>query len=101
MVPFEMLYSEVFDVLEMKCQDLHNQGIKNVSEEQLWRYFLEKKWHDLDKEELHMYEIVSDIFALSTAQYMAFAQSKRLEKKAQLASINEKERNSLLGTDEF
>lgn len=101
MVPFEMLYREVFDVLQMKCQDLHNQGVKNVVEEQLWQYFLEKKWHDLDKEELHMYEIVSDIFAVSTVHYIAFAQSKKLEAKEQLAIVNEEERNSLLGIDDF
>lgn len=100
MVPFEMLYKQVFDVLQMKCQDLHNQGIKNVTEEQLWQYFLEKKWHALDKEELHMYEIVSDIFALSTEQYIAFAQAKKLEVREQLAVVYEDERNSLLGIDE-
>lgn len=100
MVPFEMLYREVLDVLQMKCQDLHNQGVKNVSEEQLWQYFLEKKWHDLNNEELHMYEIVSDIFALSTAQYIAFTQSKKMEAREQLAALCEAERNSLLGIEE-
>lgn len=101
MVQFEVLYKEVFSVLQMKCQDMHNQGIRYVTEEDLWSYFLHKKWHDLNTEEFHIYEIVSDIFALSIEQYKAYLHSEKIEKTELLAIIEEEERIALLGIDKF
>lgn len=100
MVQFEALYQEVFSVLQMKCQDLTNQGLKSVTEEEILHYFINKKWVTSDMEELKIHEMVSDLFALSTEHFIAFREAEKLEAAHVLAYVNEAERNTLLGIED-
>lgn len=97
MVQFEILYKELYPVLQMKKQDMKNQGIKNATEKEIWQYFVEKKWHEIEAEELRLHQMISDLFTISTDQYKAFQQLKKLEKKEHLAEIDEAEIEKLLG----
>lgn len=101
MVQFETMYQEVFDVLQMKCQDLKNQGVKNVTEEDIWQYFLNKKWQIKEIYELQLHRIVSDLFALSTAHFLAYQQSQKGNQSGDLTLISNEEWNSLLGKDNY
>ncbi|MBQ0139841.1 MAG: hypothetical protein KBT36_11120 [Kurthia sp.] len=101
MVQFEVLYQDVFSVLQMKCQDLKNQGMKNVTEEDIWRYFINKKWASIDLKELKIHEMVSDLFALSTEHFIAFREAEKVAALHLVAKINDAERNALLGMDDI
>lgn len=101
MVQFEILYHDMYSVLEIKCQDLKNQGMKNINEDDIWHYFIYKKWANIDVKELKIHEMVSDLFALSTEHFIAYRETEKFKTAQQLAFINEEERTALLGIDDF
>lgn len=96
MVNFESLFREVHSVLQMKTKDFENQGVRNITEETVWQYLLEKKWKDHDEEDLRMYKIVSDIFSLSKDQIVVYQQQGTVIDDAPIIELNADEIAALL-----
>ncbi|PWI24339.1 hypothetical protein DEX24_14035 [Kurthia sibirica] len=87
MIQFESLYREVFDVIVMKKQDLINQGVKQVREADIWQYFIEKKWQYVQTEDLHVYQIVSDLFSLTPEQFILYKKQQKDKAMTMLVAL--------------
>ncbi len=59
-------------VLKSKLEEFVMLGYKTITEAELWSYLTNKKWKK-PKEEIHLYEIVQDIFSVKVSDYMSFA----------------------------
>lgn len=89
MIQFESLYREVFDVIVMKKQDLINQGVKQVREVDIWQYFIEKKWQYVQTEDLHVYQIVSDLFSLTPEQFILYKKQQKDKAMTMLVALEQ------------
>lgn len=96
MVNFESLFQEVHSVLQMKTKDFENQGVRNITEETVWQYLLEKKWKDHDDEELRMHKIVSDIFSLTKDQVVVYQHQGKIVDDTPIVELNADEIAALL-----
>jgi hypothetical protein len=58
--------------LESKMSEFQILGYQKVNEQEIWNYLTNKKWKKC-KEDIHLYEIVEDIFSVKVGQYMNYA----------------------------
>lgn len=59
-------------VLKSKLEEFELLGYGTVKEQELWNFLTRKKWRK-PNEEIHLYEIVQDIFSVPIGEYMNFA----------------------------
>ncbi|MGX9135389.1 post-transcriptional regulator [Rummeliibacillus sp. JY-2-4R] len=97
-VQYEKIFTKVLPVLNIKKADFKIEGLKNVTEQDLWRFLVLKKWKKLTETDLVLHKVISDIFSLTAAQYMTFSQVEELKSANWFAPINEEELKLLIGT---
>lgn len=69
---YDRFREEVKLVLKSKLEEFAILGYQTISEKELWSYLTNKKWRKT-KEDIHLYEIVQDIFSVRVGDYMNFA----------------------------
>lgn len=75
MMPFESLFQKLQIVLEMKCEDLRAQGVKNAEPMNIWHYFVHHAWCDIEtEEEMHIHQMVGDLLSLTKKQYCTYVE---------------------------
>ncbi|MCU9613987.1 post-transcriptional regulator [Caldibacillus lycopersici] len=75
--PYDHFLEEVKEVLRSKLEEFKLFDYDQVTEEELWNFLMKKKWRK-PKEDIHIYEIVKDIFSLKVSDFIAFAQVEHL-----------------------
>ncbi len=96
-VQYEKIFTKVLPVLNIKKADFKIEGLKNVTEQDLWRFLVLKKWKKLNEDDLVLHRVISDIFSLTAAQYMTFSQVEELKSANWFSPINEEELKLLIG----
>lgn len=61
---------ELKQVLTSKLEEFELLGYKNINEDELWEYFVKKKWKKRD--EIMFHEMVNDILTLSPQKYLTY-----------------------------
>jgi hypothetical protein len=64
--------TKVHLVLESKLAEFHLLGYDSVTENELWRYLVKKKWKKV-KDEMRLFEIVQEIYSVKVSDYINFA----------------------------
>ena len=69
--PYQRYYFKVKPALKIKLEEFLMLGLKEIVVEDIWNYLTTKKWKN-PRENIHLYEIVADILALSSSQFMTY-----------------------------
>ncbi|WAA10268.1 post-transcriptional regulator [Fervidibacillus albus] len=76
--PYEKFRDQVRVVLESKLEEFQLLNYTHVTEQALWDYLLSKKWK-YGKKEIHLHEIVKDIYAIKVSDYISYATVQQLQ----------------------
>lgn len=90
---YDRFRDKVQPALLSKIGEFHYFGYATVTAEEIWTFLVEKKWRR-PKEDIHLYEIVSDILSVKVGDYMNYATVEAF-KKADPFSISDEERRAL------
>lgn len=69
---FDYFRSQVGPALESKLEEFKLLGYDSISESALWEFLINKKWKKVN-EELKLFEVVQDIFAIKVSDYISYA----------------------------
>ena len=69
--PYEKFREKVQPVIESKLEEFHILGYERVTDKELWDYLTQKIWRK-PKDDVHLYELVSDIFAVKVSDVVHF-----------------------------
>lgn len=69
---YDSFRKEVQPALTCKVDEFALLGYETISEDELWEFLKIKKWRKA-KEEVKIYEIVSDIMSIKVGEYMTYA----------------------------
>lgn len=93
--PYQHHYSNVRPALLSKVEELKMQGLDHVNEKELWNYLIEKKWKK-PMEEIRIYQIVNDILAVNSSQFMTFVTVEAYKAPNIFNKLSEEELKELL-----
>jgi hypothetical protein len=69
---YDRFREEVRPILTSKVEEFEVMGYDKISEQELWNFLTQKKWRK-PKEDVHLFEIVQDIFSVKVGEYMGYA----------------------------
>ena len=92
LIPFSGLYEKVQLVLTNKIEEFHYYGYNAITEQDLWRYCIDKVWRKQDVQNLRIHEVTSGIFSASASKVLSYMQ---------IAGFKQAEMNLLLTEDEL
>jgi hypothetical protein len=81
--------------LKSKAEELSILGYGKVEARDIWNYFIKKRWKN-QKEDVHIYELVSDILSLKAGDYMNFAAVEAYRSPNWFADLDSNELEDLL-----
>lgn len=95
-IGYEEIYMHVLPVLESKKNEFEVYQYEKVSEEDIWKYCLSKKWRKKVVPEIPLHQIVNDILSISPAEYMTFEQIQNFKTSNWFSEVNQEELQLLL-----
>lgn len=93
--PYQRYYFKVKPALKMKLEEFTMLGLNEVVIEDIWDYLTIKKWKK-PQENIHLYEIVADILALSSTQFMTYQVVEAYKAPSLFEPLSEEELKELL-----
>ena len=69
---YDRFRQEVDLVLKSKLEEFEVYGYDKIQEQELWNFLTQKKWRK-PNENIHLFQIVQDIFAVKVGEFMNFA----------------------------
>ncbi len=69
---FDQLRTQLQPALASKLEEFSLLGYDSVTENELWKFLVKKKWKKV-KEEIRIYEMIQDILSVKVSDYMSFA----------------------------
>lgn len=93
--PYQRYYFKVKPALKIKLEEFSMLGLKEIVVEDIWNYLTTKKWKK-HQENIHLYEIVADILALSSSQFMTYQVVEAYKAPSLFEPLSEEELKELL-----
>ncbi len=90
------LYSHVLPALESKKSEFTVYQYDTVTEKDIWKYCITKKWRKKDVASIPLYQMVNDIMSITPAEYMTFEQIQDYKTSNWFAEVNQEELQILL-----
>lgn len=97
----EQLFQKVLPVLSIRKADFKMEGIRHITEQDIWQCLVLKKWKKISESDLSLHKVIADIFSLTAAQYMTFTQVEELKSSNWFAAINKEELRQLIGNSDL
>ncbi len=91
---YDRFRKEVHPALISKIEEFSLLGYGTISQESLWEFLRKKKWRK-PKEDVKVYEVVSDILSVNVGEYMNYATVEAF-KSDEFSLANDEERRELL-----
>jgi len=91
---YDRFRKEVHPALISKMEEFSLLGYGTISQDSLWEFLRKKKWRK-PKEDVKVYEIVSDILSVNVGEYMNYATVEAF-KSDEFSLANDEERRELL-----
>ncbi|PIC70734.1 hypothetical protein CSV77_07380 [Sporosarcina sp. P16b] len=85
------LYRQLLPALESKKQELTFYGYSEITEEDLLKYLVEKKWRKKEVSAMRSYEMISDVLAITAAQFMTHKQTEAQRNSEDVLELSEEE----------
>ena len=95
-IDYEHIYQHVLPALESKRNEFNHYQYDSVTEEDIWKYLLRKKWRKKDVSELPLYQMINDIMKISPAEYMTNTQVEEFKTANWFSDLNQEELQVLL-----
>lgn len=94
-VPYESLYEKVQIILKSKIEEFQYFGYKSITEQELWRFCIDKVWRKRDVQTLRLYELAAGILSVSASEIISYLQMTGLKEQQINTEIMSEELNSL------
>ncbi|MGI8383225.1 post-transcriptional regulator [Robertmurraya sp. P23] len=91
---YDRFRKEVHPALISKIEEFSLLGYGTISQDSLWEFLSKKKWRK-PKEDVKVYEVVSDILSVNVGEYMNYATVEAF-KSDEFSLANDEERRELL-----
>lgn len=85
------LYRQLLPALESKKDELTFYGYSEITEEDLLGYLVVKKWRKKDISAMRTYEMISDVLAITAAQFMTHTQTEAQRNSDEFLELSEEE----------
>ncbi|WP_313891741.1 post-transcriptional regulator [Psychrobacillus sp.] len=95
-IRYEEIYTHVLPALESKKSEFEVYQYNTVTEKDIWKYCISKKWRKKDIAELALHQIVNDVMTISPAEFMTFEQIDQFKTSNWFSEINQEELQLLL-----
>lgn len=92
---YDSFRTTVQPALACKIDEFSLLGYDTISENELWEFLKVKKWRKA-KEEIKVYEIVSDIMSVKVGDYMNYVSVKAMKNSEFSLDLNSEELKDLL-----
>lgn len=93
---YEEIFTHVLPALESKKSEFEVYQYATVTEKDIWKYCVSKKWRKKDIASLPLYQIVNDVLSISPAEYMTYEQIDQFKTANWFSEINQEELQLLL-----
>lgn len=93
--PYQRYYFKIKPALKIKLEEFVMLGLNEIVVEDIWNYLINKKWKK-PQGDIHLYEIVADILALSSSQFMTYQVVEAYRAPSLFAPLSEDELKELL-----
>ncbi|MFJ7826898.1 post-transcriptional regulator [Psychrobacillus sp. NPDC096623] len=93
---YEDIFTHVLPALESKKNEFVVYQYDTVTEKDIWKFCVTKKWKKKDILSLPLYQIINDILTISPAEYMTFEQIENQRTSNWFSEINQDELQMLL-----
>lgn len=93
--PYQRYYFKIKPALKIKLEEFVMLGLNEIVVEDIWNYLISKKWKK-PQGDIHLYEIVADILALSSNQFMTYQIVEAYRAPSLFAPLSEDELKELL-----
>lgn len=93
---YEDIFAHVLPAIESKRNEFVIYQYDTVTEKDIWKYCVTKKWRKKDISSLPLYQIINDILTISPAEFMTFEQIDNQRKSNWFSEINHEELKMLL-----
>lgn len=93
---YNHIFEHVLPALESKKSEFKVYQYETVTEEDIWKYCVEKKWRKLDVLSLSLHQIVNDVLSITPAEYMTYEQIQNSRSSNWFSEINQEELQVLL-----
>jgi len=95
---YEDIFTHVLPALESKKSEFEVYQYDTVTEKDIWKYCVTKKWRKQNVLSLPLYQIVNDVLSISPAEYMTFEQIQNSRTSNWFSEINQEELHLLLNS---
>lgn len=69
---YDSYRNQVQPALVSKLEEFHLLGYDSITEAELWKFLIRKKWKKV-KREAQLHEVIQDILAVKVGDYISFA----------------------------
>lgn len=96
--PYEKFRDDLRTVLQNKIEEFKLLGYESITEDELWKYLITKKWRKPKEEEIQIHKVVNDILSLKVSDYINYTQVSYLQEDVDWFSTGgSSELDALLG----
>ncbi|GKV68758.1 hypothetical protein NCCP2716_12560 [Sporosarcina sp. NCCP-2716] len=95
-IKHEELFTHVRPAVESKRNEFHFYGYTTVTEADIWKYCVQKKWKKRSVPEMRTHEIINDVMELTPAEYMTYTQIEEQRGSDWFSDLNSDELQLLL-----
>lgn len=93
---YEDIFTHVLPAIESKRNEFIVYQYDTVTEKDIWKFCVTKKWKKKDIASLPLYQIINDILTISPAEFMTFEQIENQRTSNWFSEINQEELKLLL-----
>ena len=93
---YEDIFLHVLPALESKKSEFKVYNYGTVTENDIWKYCITKKWRKQNIATLPLHRIVNDVLSVTPAEYMTFVQIQNSRTSNWFSEINQEELKLLL-----
>ncbi|QUG42208.1 hypothetical protein KD050_02640 [Psychrobacillus sp. INOP01] len=93
---YEAIFTHVLPAIESKRNEFVVYQYNTVTEKDIWKFCVTKKWRKKDIASLPLYQIINDILTISPAEFMTFEQIENQRTSNWFSEINQDELQLLL-----
>jgi hypothetical protein len=95
-IQFSHIFNEVLPAIESKKSEFHLYGYETVTEEDIWKYCVQKKWRKKDVMQMRLHELVNGVLQISPAAFMTYTQIEEQRESDWFSDLNSEELQILL-----
>ncbi|WP_144511185.1 post-transcriptional regulator [Bacillus sp. FJAT-22090] len=93
---YEDIFTHVLPALESKKSEFEVYQYATVTERDIWKYCVEKKWRKIDISTLALHQIVNDVLSITSAEFMTYEQIDQFKTSNWFSEVNQEELQLLL-----